>query len=889
MLSLIKNRILGNAYLLLVSLFLFYLSVNAQTKNTDEYLIYKTTVQRDLGISMYLPSKRVDKDSLPLVVFFHGGGWKNGAPEQFRAQAEYFKERGAVCALVEYRTQEADGTDPFAALADAKSAVRFLKKRAEIYHIDTTKIVLAGGSAGGQLAAACQWVRGFDDPTDDLSISTKGETLVLFNPVVDNGPNGYGYSRVKDKYVQFSPFHQTKKDSTNVLIICGTKDKLIPVSTLEELEYDVNHHGGRCKLVWYEEEGHGFFNRPPYNQKTREDMDDFLVDIGILPKRKKPNILWITYEDTSPQFIGCYGSKISTPVIDSLARKGIRLTNAFSTGAVCSPSRTAIITGVKTYQTGTGHHRSKYKIPEFIKGFPYYLQQNGYFTSNNHKTDYNVFDEQGFIGETWNESSETTGWWNRKPGQPFFSVFNFMESHQSRTMTEPYEWYVENVYQHIPEAKRIKEDEIDLPPYYHNSPEMRKQFARVYNSVRLTDIRIGELLKKLEADGLTDSTVIFIFSDHGQGIPRAKTNGIAMGYKVPFIIWVPDDYRYLLADMQTDELVDFTDLAPTILSLTESKIPEHLHGRPFLGRLKKSTPRQLFLSSDRADNGQDMVRSVTNGRYIYSRNFMPFFPELRYIRYMEIAEMKQIMRRDFDNGVLNDFQKSLFSSRPPEVLYDLEEDKWEKHNLALDSAYDSLLVSFRNSMLKELEETKDVMFLPEYELARLQESTTAYEYRQTDSYPIKEIINAAMLVGLQGKVVAKRQISLLDHENKIIRYWAITGLRSQSPEILKTYRKKILGALEDGYPPIEILAAVISYDEFDNDKARKQLESFCLSKNEHIAVATINHLLYLKKQQPFIDKIQHVLKQERSVPVRSACFDFLGAHELVPNTIKYLD
>jgi len=143
-------------------------------------------------------------------------------------------------------------------------------------------------------------------------------------------------------------------------------------------------------------------------------------------KLSKPNILWVVIEDFSPQFIGCYGNKNArTPVIDKLAKEGVRFTNAFSTGTVCSPSRSSIITGVKTYRTGTGHQRSDYPVPEFIKGFPFYLQEQGYYTTNNVKTDYNVANMQQFIKETWNESSGDAGWWSRKPGQPFFSVFNF--------------------------------------------------------------------------------------------------------------------------------------------------------------------------------------------------------------------------------------------------------------------------------------------------------------------------------------------------------------------------------------------------------------------------------------------------------------------------------
>jgi len=262
--------------------------------------------------------------------------------------------------------------------------------------------------------------------------------------------------------------------------------------------------------------------------------------------QQKPNILWVTIEDTSPQFIGCYGNKDArTPVIDKLAREGIRFTNAFSTGTVCSPSRSCIITGVKTYKTGTGNHRSNYPVPGFIKGFPYFLQKEGYYTTNNSKTDYNVANPQQFTKEAWDESSNKAGWWNRKPGQSFFAVFNFMDSHQSRTMTESYEWYLNNVISKLPENKRIGENEFDMPPFYNDSPEMRKQFARVYNSIKLTDNKIGELLDRLDKDHLKDSTIIFFYADHGEGIPRGKTNGINLGYRVPFVIWFPEIYKDL--------------------------------------------------------------------------------------------------------------------------------------------------------------------------------------------------------------------------------------------------------------------------------------------------------------------------------------------------------
>ena len=609
---------------------------------------------------------------------------------------------------------------------------------------------------------------------------------------------------------------------------------------------------------------------------------------------QKPNILWVTIEDTSPQFIGCYGNKDArTPVIDQLASEGVRFTNAFSTGTVCSPSRSCIITGVKTYKTGTGNHRSNYPIPEFIKGFPYYLQQAGYYTTNNSKTDYNVANAGKFTKEAWNESSGKAGWEDRKPGQPFFAVFNFTDSHQSRTMTESYSWYLKNVIDALPEKDRIGDNEFEMPPIYNNSPEMRRHFARVYNSIKLTDNKIGELLAKLEKDHLKDSTIIFFYGDHGEGIPRGKTNGINLGYRVPFVIWFPELYKHLspwgTSGVVTDELIDFEDLAPTLISLAGAKVPDYLKGRILIGKDRSKPTDHLVLSADRSDNGIDLVRSVTNGKYMYSRNFMPFMPEARFIRYMEIGEIKQQMRKDLAENKLNPLQKSLFEDRPAEFLYDIENDIWETKNLANDPAYRSVLKKMRGQMKTEILRSRDVLLLPEYEIGLISETTTPYEYRLTNqNYPVAEIYKAASLSGFRGKDIADQQIKLLSSANKIVRYWAILGLRSQSPVDLKPFSASIIRAMNDSYPPVAITASAILYQESGNKSAEENLKKQCAGANMDLALMAVNYLLYVDRKQPFADVIQSVHKMKGSnYNVKAACMDFLGSLKLVPNNPDY--
>ncbi|MCD6354168.1 MAG: sulfatase-like hydrolase/transferase [Prolixibacteraceae bacterium] len=605
--------------------------------------------------------------------------------------------------------------------------------------------------------------------------------------------------------------------------------------------------------------------------------------------KSKPNILWITIEDSSPQFFGCYGNTdASTPVIDNLAKEGVRFTNAFSTGTVCSPSRSTIITGVRTFKMGTGNHRSNYTIPDFIHGFPYYLQQQGYYVTNNHKTDYNVGNVKQFTKEAWNESSNKAGWWNRNPGQPFFAVFNYIDSHQSRTMTMPFDWYYKNVWEKLPVADRIADDAFEMPPFYNDTPEMRKQFARVYNSIKLTDNKIGELLQKLEDDNLRDSTIIFFYADHGEGEPRGKTNGINFGYRVPFVIWFPEMYKNLNpwgTGVVSDELVDFEDLAPTLISLSGGEIPDYLKGRILMGKNRSETTDHLILSADRSDNGIDMVRSITDGRFIYSRNFMPWMPEARYIRYMEIADIKQIMRKDLAEKKLNPLQQSLFEPRPPEFLFDINNDLWETKNLAGNPEYAAVLAKMRKQLDEKILSARDVMFLPEYEIGLISKTGNAYQFRLDDKrYPIKEIYAAASLSGKRSIEIAKKQVDLLKNENNIIRYWAAIGLKSQPSEILKSIKKEIEIAMDDEYPPVAVTAAAIAYQEFGSKKAETKLKEFLRDENQDIALMAVNYLLYVDNKQPFVETVKMVHERKSSIyNVKAGCMDFLGSIGLVPN------
>ena len=601
--------------------------------------------------------------------------------------------------------------------------------------------------------------------------------------------------------------------------------------------------------------------------------------------QEKPNILWITIEDTSPQFIGAYGNKESrTPNMDKLAAEGIRFTNAFSTGTVCSPSRSAIITGVKTYRLGTGYHRSLIPVPDYIKGFPFYLRKAGYYTSNNSKTDYNVASPKAFIEEAWDESSGQAGWWKREDGQPFFSVFNFMDSHQSRTMTWSYDQYQKQVLNQLNEDEIIGENDFEVPPIYRDSPEMRKQLARVYNSLKLTDNKIGELLKKLEEEHLRDNTIIFFFADHGEGIPRGKTNGIDFGYRVPFVIWLPPAYRNLSAwggqAVITDELVDFEDLAPSVISLAGGEIPAHMKGRVLLGENRSEPVNELILSNDRSDNGPDLVRSIVTEDFAYSRNFMSYQPELRYIRYMEIGDIKQQMRTDLKENKLNSFQESLFEKRPPEQLYNLKDDPWQLNNLAEDPAYRAVLKHFRKKLKKHILQEQDIHFLPEYQTSQISE--TLYEFRQnSELYPIRKIYKSASLSGF-GDV--RKQLAMLKKGSEVQQYWTALALLSVPESTdLSASESEIKKAMNHAWPPVAITLAAVAMKNFGTAEGEEILKSACLDTNPHLSLMAINYLLYLPDTDSFIETIQKAKASTDNYNVKAACNDFLGMRGLVPN------
>ncbi len=585
-------------------------------------------------------------------------------------------------------------------------------------------------------------------------------------------------------------------------------------------------------------------------------------------KNDRPNILWLVIEDTSPQYIGCYGNTIvNTPNIDRLAAGGVCFSNAYSTGTVCSPSRSTIITGVKTYKMGTGNHRSNFSIPDFIKGFPAFLKQSGYYTSNNSKTDYNTADARRIIAESWHESSNTAGWWKKVKGQPFFSVFNFAASHQSRTMTNPYSLYQKQVLEHLPDSLKVGDDEFEMPPFYRNTPEMRKQVARIYNGVSLADYRIGKILNRLEKDRLMDSTIIFFYADHGEGMPRGKSNGIGQGYKVPFVVWFPEMYKHLspwgTSGVFTEEHICFADLAPTILSLAGVAAPDYFDGRAFLGEQRKEAEEYLFVSNDRCENSFNLDRAVIKNHLLYVRNFTPYSEQLRWIHYFMYGTISRLIVDDFNAGKLSAEQAIVMTPRATEYLFDLSSDPWEMHNLIDKPEHKRDLAKMRKALEKNIAKDKDVLFSTEYELKQLPKAITPYAYRLSHGYNFKQIWKAAKYAGFRDDKSKRRAIKQLHSPSQTARLWAAIGLKSHTA-FNESEIAQISQHLHDSYPPVQIFLASIIYDANRNAEARKILERYLNSLDPELSLMVLHNLHYMHNKEDFGELVEKNYKKMKA-------------------------
>ena len=578
---------------------------------------------------------------------------------------------------------------------------------------------------------------------------------------------------------------------------------------------------------------------------------------------KHPNILWITSEDNGPQ-LGCYGDEYAkTPNIDALAQRSLRYHRCWSNAPVCAPARTTIISGMYATSLGGHHMRSGVRLPATFATYPDILRKAGYYCTNNSKKDYNFATEDG----GWHESGKKAHWRNRpKKDTPFFAIFNYTVSHESKIRTRPHQ------LKHDPAAAPV-------PAYHPDTAEVRHDWAQYYDKMTEMDQQVGEILAELEADGLSESTIIFYYGDHGSGMPRSKRWPFDSGLRVPLLLHVPAKFRHLAptdygSGKVTDRLVSFVDLGPTAISMAGLKPPTNMQGVPFAGKYNGTAKQYLFGYRGRMDERIDMVRTCTDGRFIYMRHFYPDRPYLKHVDYMFQTPTTRVWNEMYRAGDLNEAQAKFWQDKPVEELFDLQADPDEINNLANSADYRKKTAELRNTLQNWMRETLDLGLLPEAEMHRLAGSQSPREYALTHRKLFARLSDVAFRsMDPNDGYSTQELIKLSADPYSGIRFWAVRGLATRSNRDTKR-NKALMTASNDVSPSVAIAACDGLLSDESISTQRKAVERLIeladVNRQGHFAaVAALNVLdMNASLTEAEIRQISELTREAKQPPVR---------------------
>lgn len=495
----------------------------------------------------------------------------------------------------------------------------------------------------------------------------------------------------------------------------------------------------------------------------------------------RPNILWVVSEDNDT-FLGCYGDPLAhTPTLDKLAREGVLYERCFS-WPVCAPSRFTLITGM--YPTTCGpamHMRAQGKIPSWLRGFPAYLREAGYFTSNNAKTDYNSPID---MKDAWNQSGKMAHWRNRpNPQQPFFAVFNHEVTHESCLFPE------KELPLDFPATDPAK---VRIPPYQPDTPEIRADWARYYNHMTLMDEQIAAKLRDLAADGLAEDTIIFYYGDNGGVLPRSKRVLQESGTHVPLIVYFPPKWRHLAPaapGSRISDPVSFVDFSASVLSLAGVKIPDHMQGHAFLGTAKAPANEYVHITRDRMDERYDMMRSISDGRFIYVHNYRPDLPYVQPLEYQFKARGYQSWARLAAQGKLTKATAQFWGEKTTEELYEMSTDPDSVHNLAGDPKYRATLERCRAELKRRVIANQDNGFLPEGSPLEGYDAS-----HQAGAWDVEKVFAIAMRASERDPANLPALGAALEDPSEPVRWWAAQGctmLREKAADAAPALRRHL--------------------------------------------------------------------------------------------------
>lgn len=485
-------------------------------------------------------------------------------------------------------------------------------------------------------------------------------------------------------------------------------------------------------------------------------------------KKERPNILWVTFEDTSSYEFGCYGNKdVHTPNADSLAAHGIQFMNAWSVAPQSSPARSSLITGCYAPTYGMDVHPVSYDTPADIF-FPQRLREAGYYCTNNSKTHYNSTNNNKAC---WDECTKTASYNSPKRGkdQPFFAVFNTVTSHMGRVRT----FHTDGRRDYTKEG--IYTELLTLPSYVPDLPEVRSDYAGHLEAVQDVDTWLGFFLKDLKDKGLDDNTIIFFFSDHGGCVPRGKGYLYESGLKVPLIAYFPEKWKHLANGKsgKDNSLVNFTDLGPTVLSLAGVKPTKNMQGKAIFGEYASKEERKVQFAFAANQLHHFMpVRAVTDGHIKYMRSYIPY----RQFALRNYYQWGMPSNKAWDKLVLGNHNTNpdwalTFDAHPAEMLFDLDKDPGELHDLSSSPEYAEVLAKMRNELSNHIRSTHDLgFFLPTSRTGHV-----LYDVVRKEKYPMEELYKLVEAAGMGDIASLPLFEKAIASSHRDMRFWGAVG------------------------------------------------------------------------------------------------------------------
>lgn len=485
-------------------------------------------------------------------------------------------------------------------------------------------------------------------------------------------------------------------------------------------------------------------------------------------KKERPNILWVTFEDTSSYEFGCYGNKdVHTPNADSLAAQGIQFMNAWSVAPQSSPARSSLITGCYAPTYGMDVHPVSYDTPADIF-FPQRLREAGYYCTNNSKTHYNSTNNNKAC---WDECTKTASYNSPKRGkdQPFFAVFNTVTSHMGRVRT----FHTDGRRDYTKEG--IYTELLTLPSYVPDLPEVRSDYAGHLEAVQDVDTWLGFFLKDLKDKGLDDNTIIFFFSDHGGCVPRGKGYLYESGLKVPLIAYFPEKWKHLANGKsgKNNSLVNFTDLGPTVLSLAGVKPTKNMQGKAIFGEYASKEERKVQFAFAANQLHHFMpVRAVTDGHIKYMRSYIPY----RQFALRNYYQWGMPSNKAWDKLVLGNHNTNpdwalTFDAHPAEMLFDLDKDPGELHDLSSSPEYAEVLAKMRNELSNHIRSTHDLgFFLPTSRTGHV-----LYDVVRKEKYPMEELYKLVEAAGMGDIASLPLFEKAIASSHRDMRFWGAVG------------------------------------------------------------------------------------------------------------------